>query len=143
VGSFLALYWILPGSVIYGAHAAVVAVPKRTRDENLVDPPGKPPEWIVRIGERQQEKKRRRVVYEALRKHRIPYRVASTAADQFRRGVQANVPLRNAEAARTVASALQGLGLVAEVVEPQPVEQAGRAIDYQESKRKGDASECH
>jgi hypothetical protein len=66
-----------------------------------------------------------RLVQELLLRRRIPPSVAYHAAVLFRRGTRAVVPVTDGEAGRALVKALGGLGLEAEVVEPESDEGAG------------------
>jgi hypothetical protein len=111
-----------------GAQASVVLEREEPREAHHcsvcrllvvgLDPPPKPLEWVVRIAPRQQDRARRRAVYDALWKHRIPYPAASRAANEFQAGTQVNIPLRDPQPARAVVDDLRALGLEAEVIAP-------------------------
>jgi hypothetical protein len=89
-------------------------------------PPPKPPEWLVRIAEKQQTKAQRRAFYDCLsRKHRIPHKVASPKAGEFKKGLKVEIPFQERQRAQTIVDDLRHLGLVAEVVEPATAEKLG------------------
>ena len=81
-------------------------------------PPPKPPEWMVCVAEQQQSKAPRRAIYDCLRKHHIPHRVASPNAQSVQLGMQVKIPLKERQRAQSIVDELRQLGLVAEVIEP-------------------------
>jgi hypothetical protein len=82
------------------------------------------PQWKVRIGEGQQEKAKRKAVYDVLRRHQVVHAAASAAAKVFHSGSRGEVALQDPQTARAVAAEFQALGIVAEVVEPQGSQEA-------------------
>jgi hypothetical protein len=76
------------------------------------------PVWKVKIPAGQQEKARRRAVYDVLEQHHISYSQRSGAADAFHQGRDGEVVMRDLGTAKAILAALQALGIAAEVIEP-------------------------
>src|SRR5262249_50234561 len=87
--------------------------------------PPSPPAWTVCISEGQQVKTQMQTIQDLLLRERIPAGAAYAAAKQFRRGSQAVVPVRDAEAGQALVNALQGLGVAAELAESQEAQGTG------------------
>ena len=91
--------------------------------------PQRPPQWTVRISEKQQGKTTRKAVYDALRRHRVPHPIASPAANTFHAGGTSEVVFKDAVGAQAVATDLQTLGITTEVISPPPVQKTAGAAE--------------
>lgn len=75
-------------------------------------------DWKIVIAAGQKEKVRRRVVYEAFRRHHIVHWQASQMADAFHSGMKGELAQRDPRKARAIVNELVELGIDAELVEP-------------------------
>jgi hypothetical protein len=74
--------------------------------------------WKVKIRAGQQQKARRRAVYDVLERNGIPYRQRSQAATAFRHGQEGEVSVTDPAKAKAIVADLQALGISGDAIAP-------------------------